>query len=192
MNGRAKKAPPKKAAKNEIIELSGAITVFGDMVNTDVIHNPQGFTIDQKRLKPSAFSSSGGPAVILAGRNFGIGSSRYSTVVALKNSGVVAVAAISLSRIFERNLAAAGIYPVTICDMDDGAGFARYSGDNAVISVHSEAGGRAGSGNGPSRASVSIKIGSGGRKVSIAGTIPRFLLDIVLCGGMVGFLAKES
>jgi methanogen homoaconitase small subunit len=49
-------------------------------------------------LAPRLFSS-----VIVAGRNFGCGSSREQAAIALKEAGVVAVVAPSFARIFFRN-----------------------------------------------------------------------------------------
>ncbi|TAJ45204.1 LeuD/DmdB family oxidoreductase small subunit [Methanofollis fontis] len=54
-------------------------------------------------------------AVIMAGKNFGCGSSREQAVVALKEAGVVAVAAPSFARIFYRNAVNIGL-PVLVCE----------------------------------------------------------------------------
>lgn len=96
------------------LKIAGRAKIYGDNVNTDVIHNPSKFTIDREKLSadlglPESRSKKKG-VIIVAGENFGVGSSRYSTVIALKNSGVLAVVAPSLSRIFKRNLACAGIF----------------------------------------------------------------------------------
>ena len=48
-------------------------------------------------------------SVIIAGRNFGCGSSREQAAVALKEAGVVAVVAPSFSRIFFRNAINVGL-----------------------------------------------------------------------------------
>jgi len=55
-------------------------------------------------------------AVIVAGGNFGCGSSREQAAVALRDAGVVAVAAPSFARIFFRNAVNIGL-PVLECDI---------------------------------------------------------------------------
>jgi len=55
-------------------------------------------------------------AVIVAGGNFGCGSSREQAAVALRDAGVVAVAAPSFDRIFFRNAVNIGL-PVLECDI---------------------------------------------------------------------------
>ncbi len=109
--------------------------ILGDNINTDQLHSPSNFGIDTQQLRcrylngaskkilkeaskntlknPNTLSNDAGGLIIIAGNNFGIGSSRFSTVLALKNEGVKCVIALSLARIFERNLAAAGIFAFT-------------------------------------------------------------------------------
>lgn len=53
--------------------------------------------------------------IIVAGKNFGCGSSREQAVIALKEAGVVAVIAKSVARIFFRNAVNLGL-PVIECD----------------------------------------------------------------------------
>ncbi len=55
-------------------------------------------------------------AVIVAGKNFGCGSSREQAAIALKESGVVAVIAPSFARIFFRNAINIGL-PLIECDL---------------------------------------------------------------------------
>ena len=61
------------------------------------------------RVKPGDF--------IVAGANFGLGSSREHAAVVLKMAGVAAVLAKSAARIFYRNAINVGL-PVLICDTD--------------------------------------------------------------------------
>ncbi len=105
------------------------IKIFGDNINTDQLHSPSKFSINKDTLRLDYIDSKnkteadsnegkeGRSLLIIAGYNFGIGSSRFSTPLALKNEGVKCVAALSISRIFERNLAAAGIFALTILKM---------------------------------------------------------------------------
>jgi 3-isopropylmalate/(R)-2-methylmalate dehydratase small subunit len=62
-----------------------------------------------KRVKPGDF--------IVAGKNFGLGSSREHAPLVIKMAGVSAVLAKSFARIFYRNAINIGL-PVLICDTD--------------------------------------------------------------------------
>ena len=55
-------------------------------------------------------------AVIVAGKNFGCGSSREQAAIALREAGVVAVVAPSFARIFFRNAINIGL-PLIECDL---------------------------------------------------------------------------
>lgn len=85
---------------------------FGENINTDLITpGRMNMTIKQEELAKICFAecrpefsakvSSGD--FIVAGKNFGCGSSRESAAVALKASGIKAVFAESFGRIFYRN-----------------------------------------------------------------------------------------
>jgi len=60
-------------------------------------------------------------AVIVAGKNFGCGSSREQAAIALREAGVVAVIAPSFARIFFRNAINIGL-PLIECDLSCEAG----------------------------------------------------------------------
>jgi 3-isopropylmalate/(R)-2-methylmalate dehydratase small subunit len=85
---------------------------FGDDINTDVI-TPGRYTVttDRKRLGEIAFieyrpefaKEVKEGDVIVAGNNFGCGSSREHSPVAIKAAGISAVIAKSFARIFFRN-----------------------------------------------------------------------------------------
>jgi 3-isopropylmalate/(R)-2-methylmalate dehydratase small subunit len=69
--------------------------------------------------------------VVVAGRNFGSGSSREHAVVALKAVGIRAIVAASVARIFFRNAINLGL-PVIVCPE---AANALVSGEEASVSV---------------------------------------------------------
>ena len=85
---------------------------FGDDINTDVI-TPGRYTVttDKKRLGEIAFieyrpefgKGVKDGDIIVAGNNFGCGSSREHSPVAIKAAGISAVIAKSFARIFFRN-----------------------------------------------------------------------------------------
>lgn len=105
---------------------------FGDDINTDVI-TPGRYTVttDRKRLGEIAFieyrpefaKEVQEGDVIVAGNNFGCGSSREHSPVAIKAAGVSAVIAKSFARIFFRNAINIGL-PLFVCEdadkIDDG------------------------------------------------------------------------
>jgi 3-isopropylmalate/(R)-2-methylmalate dehydratase small subunit len=85
---------------------------FGNAINTDLITPGRyNLTVDKKELAKIAFiehrpefAASVKPGdIIVAGRNFGCGSSRETAVTALKECGVAAIIAPSFARIFYRN-----------------------------------------------------------------------------------------
>lgn len=92
--------------------IRGTIWKFGDDINTDII-TPGRYTVttDKKRLGEIAFieyrpefgKGVKEGDVIVAGNNFGCGSSREHSPVAIKSVGISAVIAKSFARIFFRN-----------------------------------------------------------------------------------------
>jgi 3-isopropylmalate/(R)-2-methylmalate dehydratase small subunit len=103
----------------------GRAWVYGDNVDTDVIIPARYLTTtDESELAAHAledldpaFSSSVQPGdVVVAGANFGSGSSREHAPIALKAAGVSAVVAASFARIFFRNAINTGLAIVTCPD----------------------------------------------------------------------------
>jgi 3-isopropylmalate/(R)-2-methylmalate dehydratase small subunit len=95
-----------------------AVVIPGDDVDTDVMYPGQYLNIDDPELmKPYLFEGYdptlrdqlGDDAIVVTGRNFGIGSSREHPVQALKAWGVQAVLGPSFARIFRRNCVNLGI-----------------------------------------------------------------------------------
>ncbi|MDH4269415.1 MAG: 3-isopropylmalate dehydratase [Dehalococcoidia bacterium] len=62
-------------------------------------------------------ATGGGKAILVAGKNLGLGSSREHAPVVIKMSGVGAIIARSAARIFFRNAINQGL-PVLLCDTD--------------------------------------------------------------------------
>jgi len=107
----------------------GRVWRFGDDVNTDLIipgryldnYDPAHLASHAMEGVSKEFAKNVKKGdVIVAGRNFGCGSSREQAVVALKHAGVSAVATKSFARIFYRNAINLGL-PVIIspdgCDL---------------------------------------------------------------------------
>lgn len=107
-------------------KVHGIVHKFGDNINTDLISPAQYMELDEagiiahamegadpdfpKKVKPGD--------IIVAGHNFGSGSSRETAPAAIKGSGVSVVIAKLFARIFYRNCINIGL-PVLICPDTD-------------------------------------------------------------------------
>jgi 3-isopropylmalate/(R)-2-methylmalate dehydratase small subunit len=148
---------------------------FGDNVDTDAIIPGRFLTIyDEKELAKHAFEGirddfsrlAQEGDVIVAGRNFGCGSSREHAPLALKGAGVRVVIAKSFARIFFRNAINVGLLPLVCPDTDQ-------IRDGQEITVLEREG----------------KIMVDGREYSVE-PVPEFMYRIVEAAGLVGY-AKE-
>ena len=91
--------------------ISGRAFVFGDDINTDVMAPGLYFKSSMEEMARHCleavnpdFSRQVRPGdIIVAGRNFGVGSAREQAAMALTHLGVGAVLAVSFGRIFYRN-----------------------------------------------------------------------------------------
>jgi 3-isopropylmalate/(R)-2-methylmalate dehydratase small subunit len=156
------------------MKVSGLIHVFGDHVDTDVIlpthaivnTDPQvlaqhcfsgiipGFV---DRVRPGDF--------IIAGENFGCGSSREHAPLAIKACGIGCIVAASFGRIFYRNAINLGL-PVIEC-----AGALAHAEQGAAAEVDL----------------ISSVLTVGGKRFSIP-RYPPEVLQILNCGGLVPFM----
>ncbi|MDK1028181.1 MAG: 3-isopropylmalate dehydratase [Anaerolineae bacterium] len=106
---------PKKSSSTSPTHqtISGRIWKYGDDINTDVIF-PGKYTYTLREPEEMAahaledldpgFASAVQPGdVIVAGRNFGNGSSREQAVTCLRAAGIEAIVAVSFGRIYYRN-----------------------------------------------------------------------------------------
>lgn len=111
-----------------MMKLHGRAYKFGDDINTDLIISGKYkfFTLDMKELAKHLLEDiepefsqkiEPGKSFIVAGRNFGCGSSREQAPLAIKEAGIAAVVAKSFARIFYRNSVNVGL-PVIECDTD--------------------------------------------------------------------------
>lgn len=107
--------------------IKGRAWKFGDNISTDQICPGRYFhlrtnlpeltkhTLEDAREEYSANVKSGD--IVVAGRNFGMGSSREHAPIVIKMSGASAIVAKSFARIFYRNSINIGL-PVIICNTD--------------------------------------------------------------------------
>ena len=115
---------------------------FGDDIDTDVIIPARYLTSSDEKelglhalegLDPGFADEVRQGDVVVAGRNFGCGSSREHAPLALRGAGVSVVAASSFARIFFRNAINTGL-PVLVCPE---AVEATETGDDLEIDVSS-------------------------------------------------------
>jgi 3-isopropylmalate/(R)-2-methylmalate dehydratase small subunit len=157
--------------------LKGKAFKFGDNISTDLISPGRYFHLRSdlpelakhamedadpsftSRIKPGDF--------IVAGKDFGLGSSREHAPLVIKMSGVSAVLAKSVARIFFRNAFNIGL-PVLICDTDK-----INDGDELEIDLEA----------------CSIKNLSTGVELTF-GNIPEVMLQILNEGGLVPYIKK--
>ena len=158
--------------------MRGRVWKYGDHVNTDVII-PGRYLDDYdvrsmakhalEDLDPRFARDVAYGDVIVAGRNFGCGSSREQAPLALKHAGVGAVVATSFARIFFRNAVNVGL---PVVELDATGMFER--GDVALINLEKGI-------------IVNETTGRTGRFEPL----PDFLLDILRDGGLVPHTAKR-
>ena len=157
--------------------LGGRSIVFGDSVNTDVIIPGRYLvSIDPQELAKHAFEPLGpevqerlyASPVVVAGRNFGINSSREQAVHVMHRLGVAAIIAPSFGRQFYRNAINNGM-PVVECDT---AGIA--AGDAVELDL---AGGR-----------ISVPARNIARTVP---PLPAAVQALLSAGGLIPFLQKH-
>jgi len=115
------------------VKLCGRVVKYGEDVNTDVIipskylayTNPHDLAKHaMEGVDPSFLEKVKERKIVVAGKNFGCGSSREQAPVALKYAGAEGIVAESFARIFYRNAVNIGL-PILECpsvskDVDDG------------------------------------------------------------------------
>ncbi|HEX2488957.1 MAG TPA: hypothetical protein VHR27_06120 [Blastocatellia bacterium] len=104
--------------------ITGKALVMGNNVNTDVLHPSQFFSLDDNKVRAGFLQAAAGyeqagagdlsGRIILAGDNFGCGSSRETGARAFVLAGVRAIVARSLARIFSSNVRNLGL-PAVEC-----------------------------------------------------------------------------
>lgn len=111
------------------MKIKGKIFKYGDDVNTDVIfpgkYTYEPMTPEQmgehalEDLDPDFVKKVEEGDVIVAGKNFGCGSSREQAAVSIKAAGCRAVIAKSFARIFYRNCLNSGLFAITNSQVQD-------------------------------------------------------------------------
>jgi 3-isopropylmalate/(R)-2-methylmalate dehydratase small subunit len=123
------------------MQFTGAVWHYGDDVNTDVIF-PGKYTYTLTDLSQFAahaledldptFAPNVKPGdIVVAGKNFGCGSSREQAAVCIKLAGVRVIVARSFARIFFRNCVNNGVLPVVCPEAVD----ACAKGDTITVDI---------------------------------------------------------
>ncbi|HPR91012.1 MAG TPA: 3-isopropylmalate dehydratase [Synergistaceae bacterium] len=158
--------------------MQGNAYKFRDDINTDyIIAGKYTKTLDFGALAEHVFediapdfSKSVAPGdFVVAGRNFGCGSSREQAPIAIKHAGVGAVLAKSYSRIFFRNAINQGI-PAFLCDTD-----VIEHGDRLIVDLGKN----------------SVELPEKERLIALFPLSP-VMLDILAEGGLVAYLKKNG
>jgi 3-isopropylmalate/(R)-2-methylmalate dehydratase small subunit len=162
------------------MELKGKIWKFGDNVDTDAIIPARYLnTSDPAELArhcmedadPSFPSRLKKGDIIVAGANFGCGSSREHAPIAIKAAGVACVIAKSFARIFYRNAFNMGL-PIVECPE---AFESLNEGDEVAVSLE----------NGE------LTIIKNGRKLK-AQPVPDFMQSLLNAGGLMNYVKKKA
>ena len=159
------------------VTLKGKAFKFGDSISTDLIipgryahlrsNLPELAKHVMEDADPTFTKKVNSGDFIIAGKNFGLGSSREHAPLVIKMSGVSAILAKSVARIFFRNAINQGL-PVLICDTDK-----IDAGDQIEVNLANGA------------ASDLTK----GIQLSFS-KIPRVMLDILSEGGLIPYIGK--
>ncbi|MEN3007259.1 MAG: 3-isopropylmalate dehydratase small subunit [Candidatus Methanosuratincola petrocarbonis] len=157
--------------------IRGRVWKFGDDIDTDVIIPAKYLRSVDQSVWPKhvlegvdpEFSSKVKPGdIIVAGKNFGCGSSREQAALAIKWAGVAAVVAESFARIFFRNAINNGLLLV------EAKGISRMVEEGDVIEIDLDRG--------------IVKTPKGEAK---SASLPPFLQEILRCGGLVEYYKAQ-
>lgn len=162
------------------MKLNGRVWKFGDNIDTDVIIPARFLNVSDKDLLAKNcfvdlnpdFTKTVQPGdVIVAGKNFGCGSSREHAPLAIKAAGVSVVIAKSFARIFYRNAFNIGL-PILECE----EAFKIFE-EGSSIQVDLESGEMRGGKNGAQ---------------ATAKPIPPFMREIIRAGGLVVYIKNRG
>lgn len=161
------------------MQFRGRVHRLGDNINTDYIlsgkYKFQSFNLKEllphlfEDIDPGHYRKVHPGDILVAGRNFGCGSSREVAPLLLKYAGYAGVIAQSFGRIFFRNAITIGL-PVLECETKD-----IEEGEELQVDL--------------ARGEVKIL----GRELTIQTTpLPTFMLEILTGGGLIAFLEKKK
>lgn len=161
------------------MNISSTIIRYGDHVDTDVIIPARHLnTVDPAELArhcmedlDAQFQEKSKTAhIVVAGRNFGCGSSREHAPLALKAAGIQCVVAHSFARIFYRNAINIGL-PIVECPA---AAEALQEGDSLNIDLE-----------------TGVLTNPANGATFQAAPFPAFMQQLIAQGGLVPFIRKQ-
>jgi len=162
------------------MKFKGRVWKFGDNIDTDVIIPARFLNVSDEEelakkcfadLRPDFASEVRSGDVIVAGKNFGCGSSREHAPLAIKAAGIGLVVAKSFARIFCRNAFNIGL-PI----LESGGAFENCS-EGETITADLETG----------------EIGNPGKGLRVfAKPIPSFMREIIQAGGLVPYIKARG
>ena len=160
------------------MKLKGKVHKFGNNINTDEIIPARYLNTSvpeelaehcMEDADPNFVKNIGKGDIIVAGENFGCGSSREHAPIAIKAAGISCIIAKSFARIFYRNAINIGLPIFTSAE----AALTLKEGDAVEVNV--------------SRGEISR---SGQKKVYNAEVFPKFIKEIIKSGGLMAY-AKD-
>ena len=160
-------------------EINGKVWTFGDNIDTDLIIAARYLnSSDPEHLakyvmedaEPSFASKVKKGDIIVAGENFGCGSSREHAPIALKAAGISAVIAPTFARIFYRNAFNMGL---PIFELPESSQIK----ENDILTVDLDNG--------------TITNITTNKEYKFT-PIPPFMQELISCGGLMEFAAKEA
>ncbi|MEM3551652.1 MAG: 3-isopropylmalate dehydratase small subunit [Candidatus Bathyarchaeia archaeon] len=159
------------------MEIRGKAIIFGDNIDTDAIIPSKYLTAlkpeelakhAMEGLDPNFPNKASAGVILVAGKNFGCGSSREHAPLALKYAGVKCIVAKSFARIFYRNAINIGL--PTIVSILENLG----EGDELLVDL----------------AKGEVSNLTKNLKFS-ASKLPDFILEIIKDGGLIENLSKK-
>jgi len=160
--------------------IRGRVWKFGDNINTDLIYPGRylkSFLPPEEMAKhamegldPNFHKNVQPGDIIVAGKNFGCGSSREEAAIALKATKISGIIAESFARIFFRNAINIGL-PVLECK-----GITRIVENGDIIEVEFETG--------------LIRNISTGKQIKTT-PLPSFMMEIINKGGLIAYTKEK-
>jgi 3-isopropylmalate/(R)-2-methylmalate dehydratase small subunit len=168
------------AIRDQPSAIVGRVWKYGDGINTDVIF-PGKYTYTLREpaeiaahaledLDPEFTKRAQPGDILVAGRNFGNGSSREQAVTCLKYRGIAAVIARSFARIYFRNAVNQGLLLITCPEVADAA----QAGDSLTIDL----------------AYSTLRLAERGRDYAFPPLSPT-TLSIIEAGGLIPHLRRK-
>lgn len=161
------------------MKVTGRAVIFGDNINTDLIIPGRYLTLTDPHelarhamepIDPKFPQKAREGVVIIAGKNFGCGSSREQAPIALKHAGARCIIAKSFARIFYRNAINIGL-PVL-----ESRKASEKIGEGELLEIDLEEG---------------VILNKDKNQVIHADKLPRLILEIIRDGGLISHLKRR-